>query len=542
MLVTMKSSLALSLACLLLFAAGSQPVRGADVDLSPASWPDGDLALYTRLNVDSPPDKPQAEGTQGMVVGTTGALAVRSGLEALRQGGSAADAALTTALAEVTLAAGSWVSYAGIMSMVYYSADTRKVRFVNGEYATVLGETDPLSIPGSGPSGRTALVPGFMAAVEKAHENFGRLPFDQLFEPAIYFAENGFPIDSDLAGTMDFRRDVLDRLPATREIFFKPDGSLYKAGEVFRQPQLAETLRRVADRGASYMYTGSWAERLVAALQAEGGKMTLEDLGRYEALVKKAKKARYSGHIFWGSSKPAAGGDLLAKSLRLLKKHDLPALGHYTESSDTLFEMMKATRAAYALVPPLDHSDAIVAVDAEGNVAAILHSINTLAWGETGIFVDGVSIPDSAARQQRRVQRAGPGNRIWTATYPFIVTKKRKPVLASSAIGSGLFEASVQSALNVLLWEMEPKEATRAPIFRGPVRLPNGDIGEQLVSRGDFSDDLLDEVRARGIPISVRNIFDFQALGYWVGLTIDPETGRAQGATSNTFNGLALAD
>ncbi len=540
MLRPMRRATALALAAILVGSLGSPGTGSAEVDLSPASWPEGELARYTELNRSLRSDKPPAEGREGMVVGTTGALAVRAGVEALRQGGSAADAALVTALTEVVLAAGSWVSFAGILSMVHYSAEGRKAHFVNGEYNTVLGETDPLTIPGVGPSGRTALVPGFMAAVEAAHERFGRLPFESLFTPAVYFAREGFPLDSDLAGTMAFRRDVLHRLPATREIFFRADGSLYGTGDRFRQPQLAATLERVAERGAAHMYEGAWAERLVAALAAEGGKMTLEDLARYRALVSKAKKARFNGFVGHGSSKPAAGGGLLAKTLRALKKHDLVELGHYTESPETLYQLMRATRAAYRSVPPLNHSDAVLAVDAEGNVAAVLHSINTTAWGETGIFVDGVSIPDSAARQQQRVRAAGPGNRLWTATYPMIVTKKRRPMLASSAIGSGLFEATVQSALNVLLWGKAPKEAVDTPVFRGPVRLGDGGIGPQLVTSGDFAGDLLDRVRARGIPIEERSPLDFVARGYWIGISIDPATGDLSGATTDLFNGYAL--
>ncbi len=125
-----------------------------------------------------------------MVVATNGALAVRAGVEVLRQGGSAADAALVTSLTEVVLAAGSWVSFAGILSMVHCSPIRHEVKFVNGEYNTPLGETDPLTIPNAAPSGRTALVPGFMAAVEAAHQSFGKLPWASLFEPAIYFAES----------------------------------------------------------------------------------------------------------------------------------------------------------------------------------------------------------------------------------------------------------------------------------------------------------------------------------------------------------------
>ena len=112
-----------------------------------------------------------------MIAGTSGPLAVHAGLEALRRGGSAADAALTTALAQVALTAGSTVSYAGIMTVVYYDASTAQTYTLNAGYNTVQEEKDPGTIPTIGShSGRTALVPGFMAGVQALHDRFGRLP------------------------------------------------------------------------------------------------------------------------------------------------------------------------------------------------------------------------------------------------------------------------------------------------------------------------------------------------------------------------------
>src|SRR5262245_10367464 len=120
---------------------------------------------------------PLAEGRNGVVVGTTGPAAVHAGLEALKKGGSAADAALTTALAQVVECGGAYVSHAGIFAMVYFDAATSKTYYLNACYNTALDEKDPTTIPGRGkPSGRTALVPGFMAGVQAAHDRFGKLP------------------------------------------------------------------------------------------------------------------------------------------------------------------------------------------------------------------------------------------------------------------------------------------------------------------------------------------------------------------------------
>ncbi len=522
----------------LLLAVPASPLL-SQADLSPASWPKSELARYSKLQEDGGPKK-LGKGRRGMVVGTTGPLAVRAGLEALKQGGSAVDAAIATSLAQVTLAAGSWVSFAGIFTMIHYEADTRKVTYLNGEFTTVLGEDDPLSIPFDAPSGRTAMVPGFMAGVERAHDRFGRLPWEELFAPAIYFAEEGFVLDVGLASTLEFRRGVLSRTAEGRSIFFKPDGNLYQAGDLFKQPALAETLRNVASEGAGYMYEGAWGEQLVAALAAEGGKMTMADLAAYKPILKRAKRARYRDVVVWAPSKPGSGGAITARALRALKAHDFGAAGHYTESADSLYELMANTRAIYNSLPPLGHSDAVVTVDEEGNVAAVLHSINTLAWGETGIFVDGVSIPDAAKRQQRRILTAGPGKRIWSGTLPVIVTRKRQPVLASSAIGNGLFEATIQSLVNVLDFGKNPKQAIESPIFRSPLRSDDPvSRWPTRVTQNQFDGDLLQTMRDRGIPILEMSPLDFAGTGFWAAVTVGDKKPRLQGFTSEVLNGWA---
>src|SRR5262245_19862600 len=161
-----------------------QSRQSAAVKLSPEAWPPGELEKYWRLQRDFQRPRPAVESDKGMVAVTSDALSARIGLEALQQGGSAADAALATSLAQIALHAGAVTSYAGILTMVYYDAADKKVYSLNAGYNSVLEEKEPLTIPGTGkPSGRTALTPGVFAGVQAAHDRFGKLPFASLFDP-----------------------------------------------------------------------------------------------------------------------------------------------------------------------------------------------------------------------------------------------------------------------------------------------------------------------------------------------------------------------
>jgi gamma-glutamyltranspeptidase/glutathione hydrolase len=278
------------------------------VDLSPAGWPAGELDRYRELTGERGQSKAVAEADTAMVTGTTGAIATRAGLEALRQGGTAADAAITTALTQIAMAAGAWVSYAGFMNMIYYDAASKRVHTLHAGFGTPRGETDPASIPAcTQSSGRTALVPGFFAGVQAAHDRFGKLPFDQLFAPAIYLAEQGFPVTGMVQGMLQYRKDMLLRRPDTRAIFAKNDSTMYAAGDTLRQTALAATLRRVAAEGADYIYRGDWARQLVDAVRAEGGKMAVEDLAAYEAIWGEPGRATYRGYELLGTPWPNFG-------------------------------------------------------------------------------------------------------------------------------------------------------------------------------------------------------------------------------------------
>ena len=581
--------LVFGLGCLLL-----RGVWGAEPRLSPAHWPAADREKYALLNLIYDLPRPLAEADKAMIAGTSGPLAIHSGLVVLKQGGTAADAAIATSLAQIVLTAGAWNSFAGIYYLVYYERASDKVYCLNAGYNTVLGETEPLTIPRRPePSGRTALVPGFMRGIEATHRRFGRMPLAKLFDAAIFFAERGFVIDSVLGRMMTFRKDVLTRLPETQAVFTKPNGELYREGEHFRQPQLARTLRRVAQDGADHMYTGPWATKFVEAVRGEGGKMSLADLRRYRAGWQDALSTTHGDYEVHTVALPELGGLQVVEALNILELSRLKERGHYTASPDALYWFIQICRlgplVSYyhpaAGAGPLDdalppqhrirkdaaagnwarlqvrgwqnalyktltgdggHSDGVVAVDADGNVAALVHSINTTAWGTTGIFVDGVSVPDSASFQQQRVAKVGPGVPFPNIVNPVIVLADGRPILAASCIGAALHRCMLQNLVNVLDFGMDPKTSVETPGFWGPVPARAGTIGgsgayyTEMVRKGRFSASHRSAVKELGQPLQE---MDEAALvgkaAFWVGIQVGRQNRKLRGSVASKLNGIA---
>jgi len=601
------------LASLALLIGLTAPAVGQGVALGPKVWAVGELERVDSLTRSRGRAIPLARGTHGIVAGTTAAAAVRAGLEALKQGGSAVDAVLADALTDVVLMAHTVVSHAGIMMLVYYDAATKTTHAMNAGWGTVRDETDPRSIPTDRPSGRAVLVPGFMAGAEAAHRRFGRLPWATLFEPAIHFADEGFRLSASTVGQIDAKRDAISRLPASKSVFTKADGTWYQAGDLFRQPALAATLRAVAAQGAGYMYRGAWAQRFVDAVRADGGKLTMKDMESYEARWSKPLRIKFRGYEVLTLPPPNYGGVNLLEALNLVELADLPRVGHYTTSAEAFDRLLGIARVgdimgtsiismllpapriglldtvaagldldldarltkkhAHALWPKLltpawrdldrlaferpatsasGHSDAVVAADERGNVAALLHTSNNTTWGLLGMLIDGVGINDVGRYQQHVMARTRPGDRLPDPTDPLIVLKDGKPVLASSSIGVGLHEQTLLSLVNVLEYGFDPKTAGDTSQFYRPLggsssRAAAGATAttrpaSQVVEEGRFAASLLDSLRERGRLFTVLPPSRAMAyLGAWVGLTIDRATGMMSATAPGPLNGWALA-
>jgi gamma-glutamyltranspeptidase/glutathione hydrolase len=255
------------------------------------------------------------------------------------------DAACVTALTQISLNVGATVSYAGIMALVYYEAESGEVHALMAPFAIPLGEDSPQTIPKPGtPGGRTALVPGFMKGIESAHQRFGKLPFASLFGPAIFFAERGIVIEGPIEARIREKTEVLTRLPETRAVFTNDKGEFAAHGNFLQQRALATTLRRVAAEGAAYMYAGDWAQAFVSAVRAEGGKISPEDLARYDVVWSKPLRTTYNNREICTVAAPMIGGRWLLESLNLLELADPARHGHYTESAESCYWLIQCTR------------------------------------------------------------------------------------------------------------------------------------------------------------------------------------------------------
>jgi gamma-glutamyltranspeptidase/glutathione hydrolase len=206
------------------------------------------------------------------------------------------------------------------MMLTYFDAASGKVYFLDAQFQVPLAETNASSIPKTG--GRTALVPGFMAGVQAAHDRFGKLPFARLFEPAIVLAEKGEIVSPVMEWWINSKKSVLSRLPETKKVFTKPDGTFYAKGDLFRQPALAETLRKVAAQGARYTYDGDWGRKFVAVIQQNGGRITHEDMTNYQARWEEPLQTTFREYQVFAPSLATWGGVNNIEALNLLELAD----------------------------------------------------------------------------------------------------------------------------------------------------------------------------------------------------------------------------
>jgi gamma-glutamyltranspeptidase/glutathione hydrolase len=369
-------------------------------------------------------------------------------------------------------------------------------------------------------------------------------------------------------------------------VFVKPDGEFYAAGDWFTQPALASTLREVASDGVDTVYTGAWAQRFVDTIQREGGVISLDDMSAYRVIWSAPMHTTFRGYELFTAGLPSLGGVNLVQAFNLLEAAGFPERGDYASDPEALFWFMqiqrlmvlgvlspelleqllpgvdlspasRATKAtAAALWQALEtgrlpltnlpqklstHSDAVVVMDARGNVAALTHSINTVTWGTTGIFVDGVSIPDSASFQQQRILDAGPGARLPEEIDPMIAFEDGCPIFASSSIGVTHY-ATLPLAYGLLGYDLDLERASERPSLLLPdfANFPALGIVER-VPEGMFPSNVLAGVRALGQEVEEMAPYTETAFrGYAIGIGRDRRSGQLSGNLPLYFNGAGL--
>ena len=259
-------------------------------------------------------------------------LAVEAGLEVLRRGGSAVDAAIAVQMVlGVVEPQASGIGGGGFL--LHYDGGTHALMVYDGRETAPAGATPTMFLGPNGKplgfreavvSGISVGVPGALAMLELAHKEHGKLLWKELFEPAISIARDGFDVPPRLAAWLS-RIPGLREEPGIRSVYFNAEGSLRKAGERIANPDLAETMRLIADQGPDAFYRGAIAAEMVDRVRghARPGTLSLADLADYRPIKRDALCGPYRLWVVCGMPPPSSGGIAILEVLGLLEPFDI---------------------------------------------------------------------------------------------------------------------------------------------------------------------------------------------------------------------------
>ena len=288
---------------------------------------------------------------RGIVVSASG-LASDIGAAILRRGGNAVDAAVATAFAlAVTYPTAGNIGGGGFMIVkpprqAPIAIDYRERAPVRATRSMYLDSAGRIVRDLTNEGYLAAGVPGTVRGLEVAHRRFGRLRWRDVVMPAAELASRGFLVSSSLAADLNGElADRMSRYPSTVAAYGRPGGREWTAGDTMRLPDLARSLRAIANGGANAFYSGWIADSLVADMRRNGGIITHRDLAAYRAKVRTPVRGTYLDYEIVSMPPPSSGGVALIEMLNILESFDLAAKGRY--APETLHLMAEAARRAY---------------------------------------------------------------------------------------------------------------------------------------------------------------------------------------------------
>lgn len=291
-----------------------------------------------------------ATGQRG-VAATVHPLATQAALDAFRRGGNAVDAAVAAGLTlGVVDGHNSGIGGGCIMTLRLANGSTIAI---DGREVAPLAATRNLYVrdgrlePQLATLGALApAVPGALLAYAYASSTYGRLPFSEHLLYAARIAENGFPIDANYARKLAAHAQELRLFNASRAIFLRRDGSPLAAGDILRQPDLAQTYRGIAAQGTAWFYNGPFAVATALWMSTNGGIMTAADFALYQIKLRQPLQTTYRGYTILGFPPPSSGGVHVAEILNILETFDLKAMG--ANSADAVHVISEAMKLAFA--------------------------------------------------------------------------------------------------------------------------------------------------------------------------------------------------
>ena len=371
-------------------------------------------------------------------------------------------------------------------------------------------------------SHRSSAIPGSVAGLAHIVEHYGTMTLAEVLEPAIRLARDGIEVTYDLAADLA-RSQRLKNNPAALRKFYKPDGSNYRPGEIYKQPDLAWTLSEISEHGVDAFYRGSVAERIVADMQAHNGLITMEDLAGYQVVEREPVRGTFRGYDIAAIPAPSSGGTHVIQMLNILENFPLAEMG--PESADALHVMAEAMKFSYAdrsrylgdpgfvevpttaliskeyardiaarispdralsadevqpgklTIYESDETTHYSVVDSDGNMVGITYTL-MFSFG-SGVVIEGTGIlmnnnmgnftlradiPDAFGLMGSENNLIGSGRRPVSSMSPVLVTQDGQPLLMTgSPGGSKIISANMQMVLNVLEFGMNIADAAVSP-------------------------------------------------------------------------------
>lgn len=531
--------------------------------------------------------QPPVKAKHGMVVSSE-RHASEVGVQILRSGGNAVDAAIATGFAlAVTHPSAGNIGGGGFM--IVYTAKGEITAFNFREKAPAAAHakmyldkngvySDPINHDGYLSIG----VPGTVAGFFLAHQKLGSKPMRELLAPAIKLAEQGFPVSWGLHEDFSDLAEEFSKYPASAQAFLKNGKEVYQPGEIWKQPDLARTLRRIQANGRDGFYKGETARLLAAAMRKHGGLITEADLANYQAQERQPIHGTYRGYDIYSMSPPSSGGTAVVEMLNILEGFDLRAAGFASaQHLHLLAEVMRrafADRARYLGDPdfnpdmpitkltskeyaaqlrksislnqaspsdPVTFNEAYEStetthysvVDAAGNAVVVTYTLEYgygsrivaegagfLLNNEMGDFNPQPGRTDSTGLIGTPPNIVAPGKRMLSSMTPTIVAKDGKPfLLIGSPGGRTIINTVLQVIVNVIDFDMDISEAVAAPRIHHQW-LPN----RLRIEEFGISKDTERLLQMFGHRVSISR--SSRSQGSAMGIIIDPKTGLRLGA------------
>lgn len=466
---------------------------------------------YDRVVGEGFASRSQVLATNGMAA-TSQPLATQIALDILKQGGSAVDAAIAANAAQ-GLMEPTGCGIGGDLFAIVWDAKEEKLFGLNASGRSpkslpfsYFSENNLDRIPSHGPL--PVSVPGAVDGWYELHGKFGRLPMSKILQPAIDYAENGFPVTQLVAYYWGRSVPRLQEFPGFRETFM-PDGRAPVEGEIFRNPRLAKTYKRIAEGGRDAFYKGDMAREIAAYMKANGGFLSYEDLASHNSEWVQPVSTNYRGYDVW-ELPPNGQGIAALQILNILEAYDLAKMGRtspeyvhlFAEAKKLAFEdrakwyadpafnkipVRELISKQYAAErrklidpsrsgkrydaghPALRHGDTIylTVADAEGNMVSLIQSNyrgmgSGMTPGELGFILQDRG--EMFSLEEGHFNQYQPGKRPFHTIIPAFVTKDGAPYMSFGVMGGATQpQMHAQIVINMVDFGMNVQEAGDAP-------------------------------------------------------------------------------